>query len=168
MNPAQLHLALNHVPILILPTALVLLLFGYLRRSRELTTAALILTVLASLAVLPVYFSGEGAEELVEHRPGVVHDTIEEHEAAGKFALISILATGALAALALVVGRGEAAGRGRRLLLTVLLVGAWATSVALRTGHLGGLIRHPEIVTGSAAPAGGGDTKNPGREGGDH
>lgn len=154
MNPAQLHLALNHVPILIVPTALALLLVGLLRRSRELTTVALVLAVLASLAVLPVYFSGEGAEELVEDRPGVVHATIEEHEDAGKFALIALLATGVVAALALAIGRGETTGRGRLLLLAVLVVGAWASAVGFRTGHLGGLIRHPEIVSGAAAPTG--------------
>lgn len=157
MNAAQLHLALNHVPIILLPTALLLALAGLVRRSRELTTAGLLLTVLVGLVVLPVYFSGEGAEELVEHLPGVVHDTIEEHEDAGKFAMIAILVTGALGALALLLGRGHPTGRGRTLLLLVLLAGAVASAAGLRTGHLGGLIRHPEIgAEAGATPAEGG------------
>jgi formate hydrogenlyase subunit 3/multisubunit Na+/H+ antiporter MnhD subunit len=168
MNPAQIHLALNHVPILILPTALALLLVGFLRRSRELTVAALVLAVLAALAVLPVYFSGEGAEELVEHQAGVLHDTIEEHEDAGKFALIAVLATGVLAMLTLLLGRGETAGRGRLLIVLVLIVGAWASAVGFRTGHLGGLIRHPEITTGAGATGGGEATEGGEHDRGDH
>lgn len=159
MNPAQLHLALNHVPIILLPTALLLALAGLVRRSRELTTAGLLLTILVALVVLPVYFSGEGAEELVEHLPGVAHETIEDHEDAGKFAMITILVTGALAALALILGRGHPTGRGRTLLFLVLLAGAVASAAGVRTGHLGGLIRHPEIRAGAgSAPAEGGSS----------
>jgi len=71
MNLAHLHLVLNHLPVLGTGFGLALLIFGLWRRSDELKKTALGVLVLVALAAVPVYLTGEPAEELVQAVPGV-------------------------------------------------------------------------------------------------
>jgi hypothetical protein len=80
----------------------------------------------------------------VEHLPAVIHDDIEEHEDAGKFALISVLIAGAVALAALFIPK-----RSRMLSRVTLILAIWAFSVVARTAWLGGQIRHSEIHPGA-------------------
>jgi hypothetical protein len=40
------------------------------RRSREVTHAGLLLSVLLAITPVPIYLTGEPAEEQIEHQPG--------------------------------------------------------------------------------------------------
>ena len=101
MNQAQIHLALNHAPLFLALIGGIILLVGMIRKNQSVITISLFLLVGAAIAVLPVYFTGEGTEELVEHLPGVQEGMIEEHEEAAGLTLIILIITGigALAAL---------------------------------------------------------------------
>ena len=66
MNAAYVHLTLNHVPVLGVVFALPLLGFGLLRRNPALLRAGWVTLVAVALVAIPVYLSGEGAEEIVE------------------------------------------------------------------------------------------------------
>lgn len=151
MSAAYVHLLLNHVPVLGLFGGLLLLAWGVSRRSRDLTVAGLAFLVLAALVTIPVYLSGEPAEEIVEGLPGVSEHYVEEHEEAGKWALIALEATGLLALVSLFATR-KAAGS-RTLPIATLLLGIFAMTVVVRTAMLGGEIRHTEIRGGAAATA---------------
>src|SRR4029434_4393979 len=97
MNAAYVHLLLNHVPVLGVLFALGLLGWAVFRRSDTLLRAGWATLVVVALVALPVYFTGEDAEEVVEDEPGVVHKTIKDHEESALPAIIGMEALGLLA-----------------------------------------------------------------------
>jgi putative copper export protein len=147
MNGAQLHLMLNHLPVMGTLFSLLLLAWSLIRRSAEIQKLALAIALLAGLSSVPAYLTGEPAEEVIEHMAGVDEAYIEEHESMGKFALWCGVALGVVAAAALAAGirnpRWLPAGTAITLLASVLVFGVMGY-----TAHLGGQIRHPEIRDG--------------------
>lgn len=145
MNQAHLHLLLNHIPIL--GTAIGCLFLGYalLRKNTEFVKASLVFLVVIAALAIPAFLTGEPAEKLVEHLPGVTEALIEQHEDAGKFALIAACVTGlsALAALLLF-------SRVKVLPSIVLALALLTTGMMAWVGNLGGQIRHTEIRAGGA------------------
>ena len=108
MNPAHLHLILNHVPVVGTLFGLALLGWGLLRKSEELTKTSLGILIIIALLAIPVYLTGEPAEEIVEHLPGVNEASIEQHEEAALVAFVGILIVGAAALVSLVLfGRSK-------------------------------------------------------------
>src|SRR5690606_8182222 len=77
MNAAQVHLLLNHVPIIGAILATILLAVGIGMRSNDVLRVTLGLFAVLALAGAVVYLTGEPAEELVEDVPGVEHETLE-------------------------------------------------------------------------------------------
>lgn len=71
MNTTHIHLLLNHVAILGALFSVILLLAGMFIKSDILKKTALLGFVLAALASIPVFLTGEPAEESVEHLPGI-------------------------------------------------------------------------------------------------
>lgn len=146
MDPAHLHLMVNHVPILGAFLSLPLIGIAAWRRAEKAPALsyATLLTIAAIGAVVSLR-SGSPAEERVEDLPGVSEHWIEEHEeraeTATAFAVITAL--GALGALAYGWKREE----GTPAVLTgAVFVGALATSGAMGwTGLAGGQIHHPEL-----------------------
>jgi hypothetical protein len=147
MTLAHMHLYLNHVPIIGIPIAMVFLGIGLYLKSELLQKSALIVLVAISAVVLPVYFTGEPAEERVEHIVGVSESTIESHEDAAEYSLILTLVAGIAAMSALWFQRG---GR-RRPVLNQAVMGVAVAAVAslVYTANLGGKIRHSEFGSGS-------------------
>jgi uncharacterized membrane protein len=152
MNWAHLHLLLNHVPVLGTIFGLALLGYGIANRSDALQKAAFGVFVAAALLALPVYFTGEPAEQVVEHAAGVSTGAIDAHEDSAMISVIAIALLGAVALGGLWVAR-----RGRPLSAKVtgaVVVVALATAVLMaRTANLGGQIHHPEIRAGAQGPA---------------
>lgn len=148
MNAAQIHLGLNHLPVVGILFGTMILLVAMVLKNRTVRATGLALLLFASLTSVPVFLSGEPAEELVEERPGVSESDIHEHEEAGEFALVIALLTGVAAAGALATTlRPELAG-GRfekPLTIATLILALAANASLLRTAHLGGLIRHEEL-----------------------
>lgn len=143
MNPAQVHLALNHVPVVGMIVVVVALGSGLLFRTGALLRFALYLLVGLSLAAIPVYFSGGQAEEQIEDAVGVKHATIDEHEDAATFGSIGVAILGLVALVSLIRIRSAAIPRG--LGLAMLVATLFMGVVLARTAHLGGQIRHPEL-----------------------
>lgn len=148
MNLAHLHLVLNHLPVLGTGFGLALLIFGLWRRSDELKKTALGVLALVALAAVPVYLTGEPAEELVETVPGVSKPAMERHERAASVSFTGVLVIGVAATAGLVFfRRGKALPRwfAMPMVASVMVVAglmAW-------TANLGGQIRHTEIQGGS-------------------
>lgn len=144
MNYPHLHLLVNHIPIVGAFVALVILLWGLLRRSRDVTLLALWATVVFAGAGYGAYFTGEEAHEQLEELPGYDHDRVHEHEEAGELAWYALLASGGLAVVALVLSRGGRAtpGWASGAVLLGLAVGGAA---GVRAGQSGGVIQHEEI-----------------------
>lgn len=106
--------------------------------------------IAAAVFTAPVFLTGEGTEELVEHLPGVNEGAIERHEDMAKISMIIIAVTGVIALGALLLRKKERLAKilfGISLVLSVASFGTMA-----QTAHLGGLIRHAELQNG-AVPA---------------
>ncbi len=147
MNGAHLHLILNHFPIVGLIFSVILLAAALYRKSPELTRAAAVAFVAIAVVAIPVYLTGEPAEEIVEHMPGVAEDILERHETAGLVSLIALELLGAVALLGLVVSRGAQTlprWLGPTLMALAVAVTAWVGW----TANLGGQITHEEARPG--------------------
>jgi hypothetical protein len=156
MNAAHLHLVINHLPIIgaLLSIPLVILALVF-RNERGLLAGAVVTLTLTGAGALATMRTGEPAEEMVEHLPGIAATLIHEHEERAEVATGVAVAT-AIGALALFA---MSARRGRSLpapWLASLLVATVATSGAMAwTGTAGGVIHHTEIRGDAAvAPAG--------------
>jgi 4-amino-4-deoxy-L-arabinose transferase-like glycosyltransferase len=146
MNSVQMHLALTHVPVILSLVGLVMLMVALLKKNLTLTKTSYFIILIAGVAALPVFFSGEGAEEAVEHAPGVSEAIIEKHEEVAKLAMISIAAAGVFSLAALFFFGQRLVSR--ILKGMVLLVAVTSGGLMAQTAHLGGQIRHTEMRSG--------------------
>jgi hypothetical protein len=144
MSAAHLHLILNHIPVLGVPLCLILLVIGIVQKSGSLTRLAYVLTVGVALVTIPVFLTGEPAEEIVEHLPGVAERFIEAHESVAETAMILTLIGGALSLCKLLpfeflrpVQRWMSP-----IVIVVLTLSAGYLGYA---ANLGGQIRHTEL-----------------------
>ena len=145
MNAAHVHLLLCHVPTLGVLFASVLLVAATLRRDRNLHRAALVGLVVASLAAVPTYLSGDGARAVVESAPGMADELIDVHRDDAWRSLLPTIALGVGAVVALFLSRG-----GRELdgwlQMIMLLLAVAALAALVWTSSRGGTIRHREIA----------------------
>lgn len=153
MSLAHLHLALNHFPVVGVIGGFLVLSLGGLRRSSPLVRASLWFFVVSALVAIPVYFTGEPAEHLLE-AVGVAEDVMEPHEEFALFAFVGTLLLGVVSAFGLWYFREPYGDPPRWLVGGTWLVAAVATGLIAWTALLGGRIRHPEVRPGFQAPAG--------------
>lgn len=149
MNAAQIHLALNHAPLFLSAIGGGLLLLGMIRKNSAFQNVSLYMLVAAAIFALPVYFTGEGTEELVEHLPGVNEAAIEKHEDLAKMSLIIIIVCGAASLAGLLFRKN--AGFSKIAVTGALLLSLASFVTMAQTAHQGGLIRHSELNAGAAA-----------------
>jgi hypothetical protein len=149
MNFADIHLLLNHFPIIGTLVGLGLLLISLVGKNQDLRRASLIIfSVMALLAIL-VFFSGTGAQGAIKKLPGVSDAMIERHQGAAMLALLFMELTGAFALVALWKSQGMShPARWNWTLSAVLLFSIVTAGLMARVGTTGGDIRHPEIGTG--------------------
>jgi uncharacterized membrane protein len=150
MGAAHLHPILNHVPVLGVVFAGLLLgaALGY--RSSQFQRLALVMMVGSALVAVPVYLTGEAAEDTVEGITGVSEAAIERHADAAEASIVGTGVQGGLALLGVIASRMATAvpkvfGAGL-LALTLTTTGFFAW-----TGYLGGQIRHTELGGSMAA-----------------
>src|SRR6185503_5386269 len=106
MTWAHVHLAINHLPVVLVPVAIAMLSTAWAMKNAELRKAGLAWLVVAAITGGGAYFTGEPAEDVVEDLPGVSKPAIEEHEEAAMLAAVATGAAGVLALGVLVIGRG--------------------------------------------------------------
>ncbi|HEY9431280.1 MAG TPA: hypothetical protein VI260_07450 [Blastocatellia bacterium] len=151
MNWAYVHLLLNHHAVFGTIFGMLLLLLALWRKSEELKRVSLGVFVLTALIALPVYFTGEPAEKVVERLPGVTELVIARHENAALFALLITGLTGGVALMGLVLFR-----RAERLpswiVASVLALSIAASGLMSWAADLGGQVRHTEIRADFKAP----------------
>jgi hypothetical protein len=143
MNSVQMHLALTHVPVILSMVGLFMLAAAHFIKNSTVTKTSYILILIAGVAAIPVFFTGEGAEETIENLPGVSEAIIERHEGVAKLAMFSIAAAGLTAIPALFSFKWR--GAARFFKVVVLLFAITSGLLMFQTAHLGGQIRHSEI-----------------------
>jgi len=145
MNFLDLHLMLNHIPVLGVVFGFVIGLAGALARSRAATRVGLGTLVFSALIAVPVYLTGDTAEEIVEGLPGVTESFIHQHESAATLSLILVGVSGVFALAALIFGRALTSKVPGYLISATMLVTVVTGASMIRTANLGGQIRHTEI-----------------------
>lgn len=140
MNAAEIHLALNHLPVLGAPFAAALLASGAWRKSDELVAAGLWTLVLCGLSAVAAYFSGAKAADLLLELPDPATKQIGAHIHAARLTLY-----GSLACAALALGCLLARLSSRTKAMVALCAALALTAQAGLTAHLGGEICHSEI-----------------------
>lgn len=167
MDSTHLHLLLNHFPIIGTLIGTGIMAYGYFAQSDATKKAALWTWVTMALLAIPVFLTGEPAEESVEGLAGVSEALIEAHEEAAEVALWVMEALGLFSLFALFFNfkNGYNGKTVTALLFALSLV---TFGLMARTGYLGGQIRHTEIRSGAAAqtPAGNGGEQG-GEKGGE-
>lgn len=150
MDSAYLQLMLNHVPVFAVIFGFFLLLGGVMTRSKSVSRVGLGLLALAAIVAIPVYLTGEPAEQVVEKLPGVSEAITGQHESAAFLSLGLVMLSGLLALTALVFARSLSAKLPGYLVVATLVLSLLAGTSIIRTATLGGQIRHTEIRSGVA------------------
>jgi len=150
-NWAHVHLMINHFPVVGVLGGILLLGYALVRKSEEIKMVSLGVFVLIALITIPVFLTGERAEEEVKHIPGVTEAYIGRHEELAELSLVlmEMLGVLALADLILLKLKGNIPMFAIILVLVLSLITA---AVVGFTANLGGQIRHTEIRD-VAAPA---------------
>jgi hypothetical protein len=142
---------INHLPLFGSAIAIVLLGWALVARSRDLTRAGLILTLVCGVGGYAAHWNGENAEHQIEDLPWADDDLIEEHEEAADWAYWLLLAGGLVAAVGLVRMRKEGTARLEAAIALFLLLFGFAATA--KTALDGGKIRHEEVRPGFVFPS---------------
>ena len=151
-NVAHLHIAINHIPVILIPAALVVLAVGVWRRSEAMFRTGIVVAWAGVAFGLATYFTGDAAADLVMAVEKAQEKTLDpivgEHDASAGWALGS-------AVLVAVAGvwAWRRKGLGREVTVPLLVLTALSSAILGRTALLGGRIRHPEARAGFVAPA---------------
>ena len=144
MNGAHIHLLLTHIPITGTIIGVGILVYGLYANNDSIKKVALVTFILMAMITIPVFLSGEEAEEVVENITGISEDIIEEHEEfaekaiwfmglSGIFSLISLFA---------IIKKLSFA---RATTIVALISSLLTAGFFVRVGFLGGQIQHSEI-----------------------
>ncbi|MBI2968278.1 MAG: hypothetical protein HYY40_10775 [Bacteroidetes bacterium] len=144
MNPTYLHLLLNHFPITGTLIGFGILSYGLFSKSQQVKLLGIFIIVITALIAVPVFLTGEPAEESVEDIAGISKSIIETHEEAAELAFWLMEVTG-LIALISVFFHYRKSGYMKHSVVATLLFSAVTFGAMARTGYLGGQIRHSEI-----------------------
>ena len=144
MDATHFHLLLTHFPIVGTIIGIGILAYGQYSKNDSIKKTALVVFLLMAILTIPVFLTGEEAEETVEHLAGVSENSIETHE---ELAEKVIWLMGLLGAMSLVsfYAITKKLPLSNKLTLVTLVVSLVTFGLFARVGYLGGQIRHSEI-----------------------
>lgn len=145
MNLVHIHLVLTHFPVAGVLFLLILLTLALYWKSTQVGRAACVVAIVIASLSIPLYLTGEAAEEAVEHLAGVSEQAIEEHEESAEVGFVAIEILGVLSLIGLALSRN---GRDfpRAFVFLLLFVTLLSAALIGWTANLGGKIRHTEIA----------------------
>jgi uncharacterized membrane protein len=138
---AYLHLLSNHFPILGSLFGVLLLVVALLKPNLKTTFSAYIILLISGIGGFVAYFTGEPAEESIEHIKGISHKVIHIHEEMAENSLYFVFLLTAAAIVGLWAERAQWQNA-KKIELFTLVVGIVAFILFAFTGYLGGHIRH--------------------------
>jgi hypothetical protein len=151
MSTAHWHLILTHIPILGVPAALALLMWGLYKKSCDLRNVALFVFVLCGVFSFAAEQTGEGAEDQIKKNLEFSKSITHQHEEMGEKAAIvtGLLGLAALGTFGLSLRRKPLPAATFPVLIALAL---GSSGTLLYTGALGGPVRHSEIRADSLTP----------------
>jgi uncharacterized membrane protein len=144
MNSAHFHLLVNHLPIVGLMIGILVLICGMLVKKVDVKLTALGIFIFSAVTSALAFFSGEGAEEVVDKMTEVSETLIHTHEelAESFFILTLVLGVISLIGFAATLKKHKYANI---IVIIALLVAISDGILAKYVGTSGGEIRHTEI-----------------------
>ncbi len=146
MDATHLHLILTHFPIVGTIIGIGILAYGQFANNDDIKKVALITFIVMAILTIPVFLTGEEAEETVEHIAGISEQIIENHEELAEKAiwlmgLLGILSTINVYAIL------KKLSFAKTLSIITLIVSLGTFGLFAKVGSTGGEIRHTEIST---------------------
>lgn len=151
MNDADLHMVVNHFPIIGLIFGTGILVVGIVLKNKSVQNTAFIVLVIAAVFGFVSMATGEGAEEIVEDLPNVGHKIIHEHEELAEKFVLFLYVTGVLALISLFLNLKNNT-KAKYLIYTTLGASILTCVFAQSVGTSGGEIRHTEIRASNNQP----------------
>ncbi len=151
MNQTHIHLIITHLPIFGSILGAFVLIHGIWMKNNMTLIAAYNVLIISAFGAGIAYATGEGAEETVEHIQGISKNLIEEHAESALISLVALIIVGVVSLIALFITVRSSALT-RPFALIALFLSLVAFGFIIRTGYLGGQIRHTEIGTNSSIP----------------
>jgi len=146
-DASYLHLLVNHFPVVLSIVGFASVVVGAVSKRDFFWRAGLMLMVLAGVAAIVAFLTGDQAAHIMRDRAFVVQGTISAHDSAAGIALWALLVAGAISAFALWRARAGSVTALpawlRQLLLLAALVGAILVANA---AYRGGQIVHDAPV----------------------
>jgi YVTN family beta-propeller protein len=144
MNSIEIHLILNHIPILGVAFVSLYLLIATIFKNTFMQKASLWILLGVALVTIAVYLSGLGAETPVESLPNVSKALLQLHEKVARISSMTIWAIGGITFLGLVFLRGKEQ-LFKYFVRGILAMTLLSTGLFVLTGYLGGQITHSEV-----------------------
>ena len=144
MNDAHYHLIVNHLPIVGLLIGILVLIAGLVFNKAEVKLTALGIFFFSAITSIAAFYTGEGAEEVVENLEGISETLIHTHEEYAETFYTLSLILGGLSLLTFILELKKIKFTNYLMILCLLIAivdGVLATYV----GSSGGEIRHTEI-----------------------
>lgn len=146
MDWTYFHLSMNHFPVVGAIFGATILAWGIFRANVEVKNLGFAVMIVTALVAIPVFLTGEPAEETVEHLPGVFESAIGQHEDFAKLGLAASIASGVAALVSVIYSWFKPGGSfGRLISVGTLALSLVTVGMMGWTAKLGGVIRHTEI-----------------------
>jgi len=144
MNNAHFHLIVNHLPIVGCLIGILVLITGFLLKKTEVKLTALGIFIFSAITSIFAFYTGEGAEEVIEKISGVSETLLHTHEEYAESFFTLTLILGGFSLIGFITELKKLKYAKYFIFLTLLL--ALADGVLAKyVGTSGGEIRHTEI-----------------------
>ena len=144
MDATHIHLILNHFPIVGTIIGVGILAYGIFKNNDAIKKVALTVLAIMAIIAVPVYLTGEEAEETVEHFKGITKEVIHEHEELAEKAILLMALLGALS-LASIYAITKGLSFAKKITIITFIISILTFGLFAKVGNLGGQIRHSEI-----------------------
>jgi glucan phosphoethanolaminetransferase (alkaline phosphatase superfamily) len=144
MNDAHFHLVATHLPIVGVLIGFLVILSGYIIKNPQVKITALAIFIFSALTAIAAFYTGEGAEDLVENLPGISETLIHNHEEVAELFFTMMLVLGGASLLTLFFELKKLPFVKYGFVL-VLLISIGCIVISKNVGTSGGEISHLEI-----------------------
>lgn len=144
MNDAHYHLIVNHLPIVGLLIGILVLIAGLVFNKAEVKLTALGIFIFSAITSIAAFYTGEGAEDVVENLEGISETLIHTHEEYAETFYTLSLILGGLSLLTFILELKKMKFT-KYFMILCLLIAIVDGVLATYVGSSGGEIRHTEI-----------------------
>ncbi len=144
MNDVHSHLVVTHLPIVGVLIGFLVLITAYFSKNPQIKMTALGIFVFSALSSIAAFYTGDGADDIVEKLPGVSETLIHNHEELAElfYTMMLILGGASLVTMFMEYKKSTFAKYG---FIVVLLLSITSIVISKFVGTSGGEIMHSEI-----------------------